>query len=46
MKDEVSKKIEAHKATCQNSTEENKRWNKSMKNKAKEAVSKSNWKVG
>ena len=31
---------EAHKAMCQNSTEENKRRYKSMKNKAKKAVSK------
>ena len=36
----VSRKKEAHKAMCQNSTEENKRRYESMKNKAKIAVSK------
>ena len=35
----VSRKKKAHKAMCQNSTEKNKR-HKSMKNKAKKAVSK------
>ena len=36
----VSRKKEAHKAMCQNSTEENKRRYKSMKNRANKAVSK------
>ena len=36
----VSRKKEALKAMCWNSTEENKRRYKSMKNKAKKAVSK------
>ena len=40
VKEAVSKKKEVHKAMCQNSTEENKRRYKSMKNKAIEAVSK------
>ena len=40
MKEAVSRKKEAHKAMCQNSTEENKRRCKSMKNKVKKAVSK------
>ena len=39
MKEAVSRK-KAHKAMCQNSTEENKMRHKSMKNKAKKAVSK------
>ena len=34
MKEAVSRKKEAHKAMCKNSTEENKRRYKSMKNKA------------
>ena len=37
MKEAVSRKKAAHKAMCQNCTEENKS-NKSMKNKAKKAV--------
>ena len=41
MKEAVSRKKEAHKAMCRNSTEETKRRYKSMKNKAKKAVSKS-----
>ena len=40
MMEAVSRKKEAHKAMCQNSTEENKRRYKIMKNKAKKAVSK------
>ena len=40
MKEAVSRKKEAHKAMCQNSTEENKSRYKSMKSKAKKAVSK------
>ena len=40
MMEAVSKKKGAYKAMCQNSTEENKRRYKSMKNKAKKAVSK------
>ena len=40
VKEAVSIKKEAHKAMCQNSTEENKRRNKSMKNRAKNAVTK------
>ena len=40
MKEAVSRKKEAHKAMCQNSTVENKRRYKSMKNKANKAVSK------
>ena len=40
VKEANSRKKEAHKAMCQNSTEENKRWYGSMKNKAKKAVSK------
>ena len=38
VKEAVSRKKEAHKAMCQNSSEENKRRYKSMKNKAKKAV--------
>ena len=40
VKEAVKRKKDAHKATCQNSTEENKRMYKSTKNKAKKAVSK------
>ena len=40
VKEAVSRKKEAHKAMCQNRTEENKRMYKSMKNKANKAVSK------
>ena len=40
VKEAVSRKKEAQKAMCQNSTEENKRRYKDMKNKAKKAVSK------
>ena len=40
MKEAFSRKKEAHKVMCQNSTEENKRRYKSMKNKANKAVSK------
>ena len=40
VKGTVSRKKDAHKAMCQNSIEENKRRYKSMKNKAKKAVSK------
>ena len=40
MKEAVSKKKGAHKAMCQDNTEENKRRYKSMTNKAKKAVSK------
>ena len=40
MKEADSRKKEAHKAMRQKSTEENKRSNKSMKNKANEAISK------
>ena len=40
MKDAVSRKIEAHKAMCQNSTEVNKRRYKSLLNEARKAVSK------
>ena len=39
MKEVVSRK-KAHKAVCQNNTEENKRRHESMRNKAKKAVSK------
>ena len=39
VKEAVSRKKDEHKVTCQNNTEENKRWYKSMK-KAKIAVSK------
>ena len=42
MKEAVSRGKNAHKAKCQNSTEENKRMHKSMKNNAKKAASKSN----
>ena len=38
MKEAVSRKKEAHRAMCQNSNEDNKRWYKSLKNKAKKAV--------
>ena len=38
VKEAVSIKKEAHKAMCQNSTEENKRRYKSMKNNAKKAA--------
>ena len=41
MKEAVSRKKESHKAMCQNSTEENRRRHKSMKNKANKAASKS-----
>ena len=40
MKEAASRKKEAHKAMCQNSTEDKKRRHKSMKNKANKAVSK------
>ena len=40
MKEAPSRKKDAHKAMSRNSTEENKRRYKSMKNKAKKAVSK------
>ena len=40
MKEALSGKKEAHMAMCWNSIEENKRRYKSMKNKAKKAVSK------
>ena len=40
VKEEVSRKMDVQKAMCQNNTEENKRRYKSMKNKAKKAVSK------
>ena len=40
MKEAISRKKEAHKAMCQNSTEENKRKYKSLKNNAKRADSK------
>ena len=40
MKEAVSRRIEAHKAMRKNSTDENKRRYKNMKNKAKKAVSK------
>ena len=43
VKEAVSRKKEAHKAMCQNSTAENKRSHKSMKNKAN---SKSNEREG
>ena len=38
MKETVSRKKQAHKEMCQNSTEENKRRNKSMKNKAMKVI--------
>ena len=41
LKEAFSRKKEAHKAMCQNSTEENKRRYQSMKGEAKNAVSKS-----
>ena len=40
MKEAVSRKEESPKAMCHNSTEENKRRYKSLKNKTKKAVSK------
>ena len=40
MKEAVSRKKDAHKAMCQNNTVENKRRYKSLKNKARKAVSK------
>ena len=40
VKEAVSRKKEAHKAMCQNSTAENKRRYKGMKNKANKAVTK------
>ena len=40
VKEAVSGKKDAHKAMCRNNTDENKRRYKSMKNKAKKAVSK------
>ena len=40
VKKAVSRKKDAHKAVCQNSSEENKRRCESMKNKAEKAVSK------
>ena len=40
VKEAVSRKIDAHKVMYQNSAEENKRMYKSVKNKAKKAVSK------
>ena len=40
VKESVTRKKEAHKVMCQNSTEENKRRYKSMKNKENKAVSK------
>ena len=40
MKEAVTRKKEAHKAMCQNSTEESKRRYKSMKNIANKAASK------
>ena len=40
VKEAVSRKKNVHKAMCLNSTEENKRWNKSIKNKSKKAASK------
>ena len=40
MKEAFSRRKDAHKAMCRNSTKENKRWYKSMNNKAKKAVSK------
>ena len=40
VKEAVSRKKDPHKAMCWNSTAENKRRYKSMKNKAKKAVSK------
>ena len=39
MKEAVSRKKDAHKSICRNSTEENKRRYKSMKNNAKKAFS-------
>ena len=39
MKEADKKKKDVHEVTCQNSTEENKRMHKCMKNKAKKAVS-------
>ena len=40
VKEAVSRKKDAHKAMCQNNIEENENRHKSMKNKAKKAVSK------
>ena len=40
MKEEVSRKKDVHRAMFQDNTEENKRRHKSLKNKAKKAVSK------
>ena len=40
MNETIRRKKVAHKAVCQNSTEENKRSYESMKNNAKKAVSK------
>ena len=40
MKEAVSRKKEAHKAKCQNSTEESKSGYENMNNKGKKAVSK------
>ena len=40
VKEAVSRKKDAHKAMCQDNTEGNKRRYKSMKNKARKAVSK------
>ena len=40
VKEEVSRKKDAHKVTCKNSTAENKRRYKSMKNKVKKALNK------
>ena len=40
VKEAMSRKIGAHKAMCQNSTEKNKKRYKSMKSKANKAVSK------
>ena len=40
MKEAVLGKKDAHKAMCRNSTEKNMKWYKSMKNKARKAVSK------
>ena len=40
VKEAVSVKKEAHNVMCQNSTGENKRRQKSIKNKAKKAISK------
>ena len=42
MKEAASRKKEAHRAMCQNSTEENKRRHNILKNKGNKAVSKNN----